>query len=55
MGRHVGTQEGLMMAVKDWKTWVLTVGYSAEAGAGTISYFIPSLVSRLSCASSNVY
>ena len=46
-GREIGHKEGLMLAVKDWKTWGMTVGYMAIAGAGTISYFIPAIVQQL--------
>jgi MFS family permease len=46
-GRHVNNREGAKMAFSDWKTWVLTVGYAAESGAGTISYFIPTIVGQL--------
>jgi len=46
-GRPIGHREGALMAVKDWKTWAFTIGYSATSGAGTISYFIPSIVNQL--------
>jgi hypothetical protein len=47
VGRPIGRREGAIMAIKDWKTWAFTVGYSATAGVGSISYFIPSIVSQL--------
>lgn len=32
--KRLNHKEAFMMAVKDWKTWVLTVGYMCIAGAG---------------------
>ncbi|PWN48435.1 MFS general substrate transporter [Violaceomyces palustris] len=46
-GKQLSHKAGLMLAVKDWKTWAFTVGYMCIAGAGTISYFIPSIVGQL--------
>ncbi|EPQ32367.1 uncharacterized protein PFL1_00563 [Pseudozyma flocculosa PF-1] len=46
-GEEVGHRQGFMLAVKDWKTWAFTVGYMAISGAGTISYFIPTIVTQL--------
>ncbi|KAN0065994.1 hypothetical protein ACQY0O_000086 [Thecaphora frezii] len=46
-GRETSHREGFMMAVKDWKTWAFTVGYMSISGAGTISYFIPTIVTQL--------
>jgi hypothetical protein len=40
-------REAFMLAVKDWKTWAFTLGYAATSGSGSISYFIPSIVTQL--------
>ncbi|KDN49592.1 MFS general substrate transporter [Tilletiaria anomala UBC 951] len=45
--RDITHKKAFFMAVADWKTWALTVAYMGIAGAGTISYFIPTIVSQI--------
>jgi len=42
--------EGVKLALKDWRTWTFTICYMCIAGAGTISYFIPTLTTSMGYA-----
>ncbi|KAH8923810.1 MFS general substrate transporter [Atractiella rhizophila] len=44
---HLSHKESLKLAVSDWRTWAFVVCYMCIAGAGTISYFIPTIASEL--------
>lgn len=43
----VGHLRAFMMAVKDWRTWLFVFGQSCNTAAGTITYFIPTLMTSL--------
>jgi predicted MFS family arabinose efflux permease len=40
-------RKSFAMAVKDWRTWPLIVGYMVIVGSSTLSYFYPTLVNGL--------
>ena len=44
---RLGHKEAFLSAVKDWHTWLLTLGYMGISGSGTISYFFPTLMLSL--------
>ncbi|KAL1668322.1 major facilitator superfamily domain-containing protein [Schizophyllum commune] len=41
-------KQAALMAVRDWRTWVLAVMYMLATGSQTIQYFIPTLVGQMS-------
>ncbi|ORY26040.1 major facilitator superfamily domain-containing protein [Naematelia encephala] len=43
----IGHWKSIVMAVKDWRTWLFCFGQSCNTAAGTITYFIPTLMSAL--------
>ena len=43
----VGHWRSVVMAVKDWRTWLFCFGQSTCTAAGTITYFVPTLVTSL--------
>ena len=46
-GAKLGKRQSFVMAVIDWRTWVLIVGYMVIVGSSTLSYFYPTLVKGL--------
>lgn len=46
----IGKRESFVLAVKDWRTWPLIVGYMVIVGSSTLSYFYPTLVNGLGYA-----
>ena len=46
-GETITSLQAFKMTVVDYRTWVLTVAYMMIAGAGTISYFIPTITQTL--------
>ena len=44
---HIGHMRSLLMAVKDWRTWLFCFGQTTCTAAGTITYFIPTLMQAL--------
>jgi len=43
----IGLWKATKVGVKDWRMWLFTFGQSTNTCAGTITYFIPTLVSSL--------
>ena len=43
----IGHWKSFMMAVKDWRTWLFCFGQSTLTAAGTITYFVPTLMNAL--------
>lgn len=43
----IGHWKSFTMAVKDWRTWLFCFGQSTCTAAGTITYFVPTLMTSL--------
>jgi hypothetical protein len=43
----VGHRQSIIMAVRDWRTWLFCFGQSCCTAAGTITYFVPTLMNAL--------
>lgn len=43
----IGHWKSFVMAVKDWRTWLFCFGQSTLTAAGTITYFVPTLMNSL--------
>lgn len=43
----IGRLKALKMAVSDWRMWLFCFGQSLIAAAGSVSFFIPTLVTSL--------
>ncbi|KAL1632421.1 hypothetical protein SLS56_003663 [Neofusicoccum ribis] len=43
----IGTIQALIQSVRDWRTWLMVVGYMVIVGSSTLSYFYPTLVAGL--------
>ena len=43
----VGHLRSIVLAVKDWRTWLFCFGQSTCTAAGTITYFVPTLMEAL--------
>ena len=46
-GAKIGKGKSFVLAVADWRTWPLIVGYMVIVGSSTLSYFYPTLVHGL--------
>lgn len=44
---QVGYWQSFVMACKDWRTWLFCFGQSTNTAAGTITYFVPTLMTAL--------
>ena len=44
---EIGHWKSFKMAVKDWRTWLFCFGQSCCTAAGTITYFVPTLMNAL--------
>jgi hypothetical protein len=44
---EVGHWKAFVLAVKDWRTWLFCFGQSTCTAAGTITYFVPTLMNAL--------
>ncbi|KAF2762759.1 MFS general substrate transporter [Pseudovirgaria hyperparasitica] len=43
----VSSMQATVISLKNWRTWVLTLGYMVIVGSSTLSYFYPTLVEGL--------
>lgn len=43
----VGYWQSFVMACRDWRTWLFCFGQSTNTAAGTITYFVPTLMTAL--------
>lgn len=43
----IGYWRSFVLAAKDWKTWLFCFGQSTLTAAGTITYFVPTLMNAL--------
>lgn len=44
---RVGHLRSIVLAVSDWRTWLFCFGQSCNTAAGTITYFVPTLMQSL--------
>lgn len=44
---HIGEWQAVKLAVKDFRTWILSLLLALILGAQTISYFVPTLMGAL--------
>ncbi|KAL1387995.1 vitamin H transporter [Phyllosticta capitalensis] len=50
---HLSPLQAISLALQNWKTWLLAVGYMVIVGCSTLSYFYPQLVKQLGYTSSS--
>jgi len=43
----IGQWKAFVLAVSDWRTWLFCFGQSTLTAAGTITYFVPTLMNAL--------
>ncbi|KAK0664381.1 putative transporter [Lasiodiplodia hormozganensis] len=44
---HLSPVQALLEAIRNWRTWLMVVGYMVIVGSSTLSYFYPTLVKGL--------
>ncbi|KKY23548.1 putative vitamin h transporter [Diplodia seriata] len=44
---HLGPLRAFLESVRNWRTWLMVVGYMTIVGSSTLSYFYPTLVADL--------
>lgn len=44
---QLGSAQALLQSIRNWRTWLMVVGYMVIVGSSTLSYFYPTLVAGL--------
>ncbi|KAH7049322.1 pantothenate transporter liz1 [Macrophomina phaseolina] len=44
---QLGSRQAFLQSIRNWRTWLMVVGYMVIVGSSTLSYFYPTLVAGL--------